>query len=43
MTCNEGVQNRSRNCENKMSGCIGEKTQTKPCLLKYCPGQKTLL
>ena len=38
MTCNEGVQNRSRNCENEALGCLGEETQTKPCLLKYCPG-----
>jgi hypothetical protein len=41
-TCDEGVQNRSRVCENEAAGCLGEPIQTKPCLLKYCPGEKTI-
>lgn len=41
MTCDEGVLNRSRVCENEALGCLGSTTQIKPCLLKYCPGEKT--
>ena len=42
LTCNEGVQNRSRVCENEALGCFGKTSQTKPCLLKYCPGKKVI-
>ena len=39
-TCDEGAQNRSRVCEAEEISCLGAKIQTKPCLLKYCPGEK---
>ncbi len=29
LTCNEGVQNRSRVCENEALGCFGKTSQTK--------------
>lgn len=45
-TCNKGTQRRNRNCDSPAPsasglGCSGRSSQTKPCLIKGCPGKIT--